>query len=150
MSFTQTLSSKRVCAEQPQLLSYAPELEPALQDVSFSVMPGERVAIAGRTGSGKSTLAMSLLGFVDPCKGSITVDGVRIAPASPAALLILIRLQLDITQVALEALRSRVTLLPQDAVLFSGTVRENLDPFGEHTVRSRLPVLHRTTLTLPR
>lgn len=97
-------------------IRYAPELEPSLRGVSFSVNAGERVAICGRTGSGKSTLAMSLLRFVDPCEGSITIDG------------------LDITKVALEDLRSRITFLPQDAVLFSGSLRENLDPFREHSV----------------
>lgn len=99
-------------------IRYAPELEPSLRGVTFSVNAGERLAIAGRTGSGKSTLAMSLLRFVDPSQGSIIIDG------------------LNITSISLQDLRSRVTFLPQDAVIFSGSLRENLDPFNEHSVGS--------------
>lgn len=60
-------------------------------------------------------MAMSLLRFVDPAEGTIYLDGI------------------DITSIGVDDLRSRITYIPQDAVLFSGTVRENLDPFGEHT-----------------
>ena len=69
---------------------------------------GERIGLVGRTGSGKSTLALSLFRFVDPESGSITIDGI------------------DITSIGVEDLRSRLTLIPQDAVLFAGTIRENL------------------------
>ena len=56
-------------------LRYAPDLEPVLRDVSFTVKPGEKIGIVGRTGSGKSTLAMSLFRFVDPDAGHILVGG---------------------------------------------------------------------------
>ncbi|KAM0786571.1 hypothetical protein ACM66B_002027 [Microbotryomycetes sp. NB124-2] len=109
-------------------IRYAPELPPALRNVSFTVRPGERIAIAGRTGSGKSTLATALLRFVDPAEGSIIIDG------------------LDITKVSLDELRSRITFLPQDAVLFGGSLRDNLDPFSLYTDEECLQALERTHL----
>jgi ABC-type multidrug transport system fused ATPase/permease subunit len=75
--------------------------------------PGERIGIVGRTGSGKSTLGLSLLRFVNLTSGCITIDG------------------LDISQIRLHRLRTSVTLIPQEPVLFSGDVQSNLDPFGE-------------------
>lgn len=74
------------------------------------------MAVVGRTGSGKSTLAMSLLRIVDPLRGRVIIDGI------------------DITDINVDQLRSRITLLPQDAVLFSGTVRHNIDPFNQFSV----------------
>jgi len=93
--------------------------------VSFTLKARERVGLLGRTGSGKSTLAMSILRFVDPDSGRIFIDGI------------------DITTIGLHDLRSRVTFIPQDATLFSGTLRENLDPFKEHDDVECLDVLHR-------
>ncbi|SCZ87687.1 BZ3500_MvSof-1268-A1-R1_Chr2-2g05153 [Microbotryum saponariae] len=116
---------------QDLTIKYAPELPATLKGVSFSVMPGERVAIVGRTGAGKSTLAMSLLRVVDPASGRILIDA------------------LDITSIALDDLRSRVTLLPQDAVLFSGTLRYNLDPFDEHSDEECLDAMRRVHIIEP-
>ena len=65
----------------------------------------------GRTGAGKSTLALALFRLVEPTSGSITIDSVPIA------------------QLGLHDLRHRITIIPQDAVIFSGTMRANLDPF---------------------
>ncbi|KZT57684.1 hypothetical protein CALCODRAFT_273206 [Calocera cornea HHB12733] len=96
-------------------IAYAPELEPVLHDISFTLKAREKIGLLGRTGSGKSTLAMSFLRFIDPRKGQIVVDGIAI------------------TTIGLQDLRSRITFIPQDAVLFSGTIRDNLDPFGDHT-----------------
>ena len=84
-----------------------------LRKVSFVAYPGERVGIVGRTGSGKSTLGLSLLRFVDIVGGQVTIDGV------------------NIDQIRLNRLRTSVTLIPQEPVLFSGDVQSNLDPFGE-------------------
>lgn len=74
---------------------------------------GERVGICGRSGSGKSSLALALVRMVECFQGSITVDG------------------LDIKEVPLSLLRSAVTVISQDAHLFSGTVREVIDPLGQ-------------------
>ncbi|RAH51920.1 P-loop containing nucleoside triphosphate hydrolase protein [Aspergillus piperis CBS 112811] len=89
--------------------SYAPGLPLVLEDVSFSVKGRERVGIVGRTGAGKSSLTLALLRLIEPQHGSIVVDGI------------------DITTLALQTLRSRIAFIPQDPVLFSGTVRSNLD-----------------------
>ncbi|KAG6897633.1 hypothetical protein C0992_012862 [Termitomyces sp. T32_za158] len=106
-------------------IKYAPDLPAVLQNVSFTLKAGERVGLLGRTGSGKSTLAMSILRFVDPTCGRILIDGI------------------DISTIGIHDLRSRLTFIPQDATLFSGTLRENLDPFNEHTDAECLDVLQR-------
>ncbi|KAG8762089.1 hypothetical protein FRC11_011215 [Ceratobasidium sp. 423] len=109
-------------------LKYSPELEPVLKGVSFETKPAERIGIVGRTGSGKSTLALALFRFVDPASGKIILDGI------------------DITTIGLDDLRSRLTLIPQDAVLFNGTIRENLDPFNEYTDAECIEALQRVHL----
>ncbi|RCI05063.1 hypothetical protein CU098_008718 [Rhizopus stolonifer] len=86
-----------------------------LRNLSFETRPREKIGIVGRTGSGKSTLALSLFRFMDPVGGRILIDGV------------------DISKVELKLLRSRLTIIPQDPVLFSGTVRSNLDPFDQYS-----------------
>ncbi|CEP16804.1 hypothetical protein [Parasitella parasitica] len=96
------------------VMQYAPENPPVLRNISFKVNPREKIGIVGRTGSGKSTLALSIFRFMDPTSGSITIDGV------------------DIHKIGLDTLRSRLTIIPQDPVLFSGTLRSNLDPFDQH------------------
>ncbi|KAI0357033.1 multidrug resistance-associated ABC transporter [Trametes cingulata] len=110
------------------VIKYAPELPAVIHGISFSLKAKERVGLLGRTGSGKSTLAMSLLRFVDPASGRIIIDGI------------------DITTIGLHDLRSRITFIPQDATLFSGTLRDNLDPFGEHTDAECLDVLYRVQM----
>ncbi|CEP11799.1 hypothetical protein [Parasitella parasitica] len=93
---------------------YRPGLDLALRDLSFTVAPKEKIGIIGRTGAGKSSLSLSLFRIVEAARGSIFIDGV------------------DISSLRLFDLRSRLTIIPQDPVLFAGTVRENLDPFGTH------------------
>ncbi|KAG8824518.1 hypothetical protein FRC19_001616 [Serendipita sp. 401] len=110
------------------VIKYAPNLPDVLHGVSFEVKPREKIGLLGRTGSGKSTLAMSLLRFVDPAAGTIIVDGI------------------DVTKIGLHDLRTRITFIPQDSVLFSGTIRENLDPFTEHTDEECLDALYRVDL----
>ncbi|KAF7799416.1 hypothetical protein EIP86_010650 [Pleurotus ostreatoroseus] len=107
---------------------YAPELPTILHDVTLEIKAQERVGLLGRTGSGKSTLAMSLLRFVEPASGRIVIDGI------------------DISQIGLHDLRSHITFIPQDAALFPGTLRDNVDPFNEHEDRECLDVLYRVHL----
>lgn len=111
-------------------IKYAPEL-PTVFKGSFSIKPGEKIGLIGRTGSGKSTVAMSMLRFTDPAAGKIILDGI------------------DITSIGVDDLRSRITYIPQDAVLFSGTIRDNLDPFGEHTDAELIEALTRVKLINP-
>ncbi|KAK3818725.1 MAG: P-loop containing nucleoside triphosphate hydrolase protein [Benniella sp.] len=100
---------------QELTMQYAPELGPVLHSISLNIRPREKIGIVGRTGSGKSTLALSLFRFMEASSGSIVIDGI------------------DISKIGLEDLRRRLTIIPQDAVLFNGTIRSNLDPFQEHT-----------------
>ncbi|KAM0353461.1 hypothetical protein ACHAPU_001471 [Fusarium lateritium] len=96
-------------------VSYAPELPPVLKGISFDVKNNERVGVVGRTGAGKSSLTLALFRFLEARSGSVTIDG------------------LDISKVDLHSLRSRLAIIPQDPVLFSGTVRSNLDPFEDNS-----------------
>uniref|UniRef100_A0A8D0MXY2 ABC-type glutathione-S-conjugate transporter n=1 Tax=Sus scrofa TaxID=9823 RepID=A0A8D0MXY2_PIG len=96
-------------------LRYRPELPLAVRDVSFKIHAGEKVGIVGRTGAGKSSLAGGLLRLLEAAEGGIWIDGVPIA------------------QVGLHTLRSRITIIPQDPILFPGSLRMNLDMLQEHT-----------------
>ncbi len=96
-------------------LRYRPELELVLKGVSVDIKGGEMVGVIGRTGSGKSTLMVALLRLVELAGGSISVDGV------------------DLAKLGLDQIRKSITIIPQDSVLFSGTVRFNLDPFGVYS-----------------
>ncbi|KAL9596849.1 MAG: hypothetical protein Q9219_005519 [cf. Caloplaca sp. 3 TL-2023] len=93
---------------------YSPDLPPVLKGLSFNVNKNQRVGVVGRTGAGKSSLTLALFRFLEAREGSIIIDGI------------------DISQINLQALRSRLAIIPQDPVLFSGTVRSNLDAFDEH------------------
>lgn len=107
------------------LIKYAPHLDPALDSISFTVKGGSKTAIIGRTGSGKSTLALSLLATIIPEVGAISID------------------EIDLAQVDKQLLRTRVTFLAQDPVLFPGTMRMNLDPVNDHTDEECETVLSR-------
>ncbi|KAJ2556247.1 Transporter of the ATP-binding cassette (ABC) [Coemansia sp. RSA 1933] len=96
------------------VLRYADNLPPVIRGISFKVNPREKVGIVGRTGAGKSTLTLAMFRFMEASAGRIVVDGV------------------DISQIGVGDLRSRLTIIPQDPVLFTGTIRSNLDPFSEH------------------
>ncbi|XGW32573.1 hypothetical protein V3C99_017265 [Haemonchus contortus] len=96
-------------------LRYREGLEPVLKDISVSIQPKEKVGIVGRTGAGKSSLTLALFRTVEIDSGCIEIDGE------------------NISKLSLEELRSRLTIVPQDPVLFSGTLRFNLDPFDAYT-----------------
>ncbi|XP_057325978.1 multidrug resistance-associated protein 1 isoform X1 [Microplitis mediator] len=94
---------------------YREGLDLVLNGISFAVNGGEKIGIVGRTGAGKSSLTLSLFRIIEAAGGKIFIDGI------------------DISELGLHALRSRLTIIPQDPVLFSGTLRLNLDPFDSHT-----------------
>ncbi|XP_078669852.1 ATP-binding cassette sub-family C member 4-like [Branchiostoma floridae x Branchiostoma belcheri] len=95
-------------------MRYGKELPPALNNVSVSISPGEKIGIVGRTGAGKTSLIMSLFRLVES-DGTTVIDG-HVT-----------------TEVGLKDLRSRMTVIPQDPVLFKSSLRQNLDPFSEHS-----------------
>ena len=95
------------------ILRYRKNTDIALDDLCFTVKPGDKVGICGRTGAGKSTVSMALSRIVEIEGGEILIDGV------------------NISKIDMHALRSSVTVIPQDPTLFTGTLRYNLDPFNE-------------------
>ncbi|OMO92331.1 hypothetical protein COLO4_17675 [Corchorus olitorius] len=95
-------------------LRYRPELPPVLSGLSFTASPCEKLGIVGRTGAGKSSVLNALFRIVELEKGRILIDGCNIA------------------RFGLTDLRKVLSIIPQSPVLFSGTVRLNLDPFSEH------------------
>jgi ABC-type multidrug transport system fused ATPase/permease subunit len=97
-------------------LRYRPSLPPALDGFTCSCAAGEHVGIVGRSGAGKSTIAAALFRLVELDGGSITVDGV------------------DLAALGLWQVRGRaLAIIPQDPVLFRGSVRRSIDPLGQHT-----------------
>jgi ABC-type multidrug transport system fused ATPase/permease subunit len=107
---------------------YDKRLGPILKGLSFTVAPMQKVGIVGRTGAGKSTVFQSLFRFVDVWSGSIKIDGK------------------DIAGIPLEVLRSQIAIIPQDPILFDGTLRFNLDPKGELTEYEMWEALRRVEL----
>ncbi|XP_062841096.1 multidrug resistance-associated protein 1 [Trichomycterus rosablanca] len=96
-------------------LRYREDLALAIHDISVTIEGGEKVGIVGRTGAGKSSLTLGLFRIIEAAQGEIRVDGVNIA------------------ELGLHELRSRITIIPQDPVLFSGSLRMNLDPFDGYS-----------------
>ncbi|KAJ3326933.1 hypothetical protein HDU76_012497 [Blyttiomyces sp. JEL0837] len=94
---------------------YASKEEPVLKGVSVRIQGGEKLGIVGRTGSGKSTLLTALFRLVEPSNGSVVIDGV------------------DVSTIGLHTLRTGLQIIPQDPVLFSGTLRSNIDPTNIRT-----------------
>ncbi|XP_054711811.1 multidrug resistance-associated protein 1-like [Uloborus diversus] len=94
---------------------YREGLELVLKGISCNVEPGEKVGIVGRTGAGKSSLTLSLFRIIEASGGAIVIDNENVA------------------KMGLHDLRSKITIIPQDPVLFSGTLRMNLDPFGSYS-----------------
>ncbi|KAG5641018.1 hypothetical protein DXG03_006371 [Asterophora parasitica] len=105
-----------------------PELPNVLHKLNFNILPGEKVGILGRTGSGKSTLALSFFRFVEATQGRILVDG------------------LDIAKVGLTDLRRKLTIIPQDPTILSGSLRSTLDVFNEYEDAEIFEALRRVHL----
>ncbi|KAL9355570.1 hypothetical protein Peur_053540 [Populus x canadensis] len=110
------------------VLRYRPELPPVLHHLSFEVSPSEKLGIVGRTGAGKSSMLNALFRIVELERGEITIDGC------------------DVAKFGLTDLRKILSIIPQSPVLFSGTVRFNLDPFSEHNDADLWEALERAHL----
>ncbi|KAF8333586.1 ABC protein [Cantharellus anzutake] len=96
------------------VMRYRPALPPVLKGIHFEVKAREKVGIVGRTGAGKTSLTAALFRLIELSSGSILIDG------------------LDISGMGLRDLRSRISIIPQEPLIFSGTIRTNLDPFSDH------------------
>ncbi|EEF35769.1 ABC transporter C family member 12 [Ricinus communis] len=110
------------------VLRYRSELPPVLHGLSFSVSPSEKLGIAGRTGAGKSSMLNALFRIVELERGEVIIDGC------------------DVSKFGLTDLRKNLSIIPQAPVLFSGTVRFNLDPFNEHNDADLWEALERAHL----
>jgi len=105
-------------------MRYRPELEPALNGLSFSIEAGKKLGVVGRTGSGKSSVIVSLLRLTEIEAGQVRIDGQ------------------DLKGVGLRTLRRSIAMIPQEPVLFGKTtLRYNLDPLGEHSEEALEQVL---------
>jgi len=107
-------------------VSYRDSLPPVLKDISFHIRGGEKIGICGRTGAGKSSLSLLIFRIMELNKGRVQIDGV------------------DISGIGLQRLRQRLTIIPQDPVLFSTSLRLNLDPsrsLSDSTVKESLDLV---------
>ncbi|XP_071721308.1 ABC transporter C family member 14-like [Rutidosis leptorrhynchoides] len=94
---------------------YRPNTPLIIKGITLSIKGGEKIGVVGRTGGGKSTLIQVLFRLVEPSSGSITIDGI------------------NILNLGLHDVRSRFGIIPQEPILFEGTVRSNIDPLGQHS-----------------
>ncbi|KAK7503669.1 hypothetical protein BaRGS_00005208, partial [Batillaria attramentaria] len=108
---------------------YREGMELVLKGINVNIAPGEKVGIVGRTGAGKSSLTLALFRLIEPARGHVTIDDV------------------NTSELGLHDLRSRLTILPQDPVIFAGSVRMNLDPFSRYTDQQLWEALRHAHLT---
>ncbi|CAM1308462.1 ABCC2 (predicted) [Pycnogonum litorale] len=94
---------------------YRSELDFVIRGLTADIKPSEKIGIVGRTGAGKSSLTLALFRIIESSRGKIIIDGI------------------DISTLGLHQLRSKLTIIPQDPVLFTGSLRINIDPFNEHS-----------------
>jgi ABC-type multidrug transport system fused ATPase/permease subunit len=110
------------------VMPYLPNAPPVLKGINFSIREGEKIGVVGRTGAGKSSLIVALYRLAEISEGKIHVDSV------------------DCSTVSLNKLRSSMAIIPQEPVMFGGTLRTNLDPFNLHTDKELMDVLHKCLL----
>ncbi|KAL6928860.1 hypothetical protein ACO0SA_002190 [Hanseniaspora valbyensis] len=96
-------------------MAYRPGLQMALKNLSIDIKPGEKISIVGRSGAGKSTLTSCIYRLTELNSGKIEIDGI------------------DISKIGLFTLRKNLAIIPQEPVLFKGSIRSNLDPFKQYT-----------------
>jgi ATP-binding cassette, subfamily C (CFTR/MRP), member 1 len=94
---------------------YREELPLVLEDIRCNIRPGEKVGVVGRTGAGKSSLTLALFRILESNMGNIVID------------------QINIKDIGLHDLRKKLTIIPQDPVLFAGSLKINLDPFEHYS-----------------
>lgn len=109
-------------------LAYREGLPLVLKKLTMDIKPSEKIGICGRTGAGKSSIMTALYRLSEMSEGKIEIDGV------------------DISSLGLKSLRSKLSIIPQDPVLFKGSIRKNLDPFKEHSDDKLWDALRRTGL----
>ncbi|XP_059486251.1 probable multidrug resistance-associated protein lethal(2)03659 [Neocloeon triangulifer] len=95
------------------VMRYSKNDPPVLKGITFNIKSGEKIGVVGRTGAGKSSLISALFRLADCCEGRIVIDDI------------------DTAKLGLHQLRANISIIPQEPVLFSGTMRKNLDPFDE-------------------
>ncbi len=93
---------------------YREGLDLVLKNINLDIKPHEKIGVVGRTGAGKSSLTLALFRIIEPAIGNISID------------------QLNTSTIGLLDLRRRLAIIPQDAALFEGTIRDNLDPGHVH------------------
>ncbi|ODV93458.1 hypothetical protein PACTADRAFT_82780 [Pachysolen tannophilus NRRL Y-2460] len=93
---------------------YRANLDPVLNDINLDIKSKEKIGIVGRTGAGKSTLTMAIFRLIEATEGNIEIDDI------------------DISEIGLYDLRHKLSIIPQDSQALEGTIRQNLDPFGQY------------------
>jgi ATP-binding cassette subfamily C (CFTR/MRP) protein 4 len=109
-------------------MRYRQELDYALKNLNITFQAGMKTGVVGRTGAGKSSLIRVLLRLTNPSRGAIFIDGK------------------DYLQIGLHDLRKQISVIPQSSILFSTSLRNNLDPFNEHSDQEIIEVLINTKL----